>query len=133
MGRFDQAVARGRRLAEARMRDTCQFRRKTGTSTNPATGKITPVYANGYAGKCRLKQPSPTAAPATVGEAVVVMVGVEVHIPMGAAPVPQTGDECVITASTGDPDLVGRVFVVDAPHRHADATARRLKVKERTS
>ncbi|MFC4146610.1 DUF6093 family protein [Micromonospora mangrovi] len=131
--RIDRAVARGRRVAEARMRDTCAFRRKTGTVTNPTTGKITPTYAAGYAGKCRVKQPSPTAAPATAGEAVVVMVGVEVHIPMSGTPAPQPGDECVITASAGDPDLVGRTFVVDAPHRHSDATARRLKVKERTS
>lgn len=115
------------------MRDTCAFRRKTGSTTDPRTGKITPVYADGYAGRCRVKMPSPQGSPTEAGEAVVVMSAIEVHIPMSGTPVPQVGDECVITGSTGDPALVGAVFVVDKPHRQPDSTARRIGVKERSS
>lgn len=129
---LDILLASGRRAAEARMRDQCQFRRRTGTTTDRTTGQITPTYANGYAGRCRVKHTSPQGSPAEAGEAVVVMLSLEVHIPM-SAPAPEEGDEVTITASEGDPALVGKVFVVAAPHRHSDATARRVGVRERTS
>ncbi|MFI6228885.1 DUF6093 family protein [Micromonospora echinospora] len=128
-----RVLAAGRRAAEARMRDECAFRRKTGSTTDPRTGKITPVYADGYAGPCRVKMPTPQGTPTEAGEAVVVMSAIEVHIPMPGTPVPQVGDECVITSSTGDPALVGAVFIVDKPHRQPDSTARRIGVKERSS
>jgi hypothetical protein len=130
---LDAVLARGRAAAERRMRDECAFRRKTGTTTDKVTGQITPTYAAGYTGRCRVKHTSPQGSPAEAGEAVVVMLSLEVHIPMSGTPAPQVGDECVITASEGDPGLVGKVFVVETPHRHSDATARRLGVKERTS
>lgn len=128
-----RVLAAGRRAAESRMRDECAFRRRTGSTTDRDTGQITPVYADGYTGRCRIKMPTPQGTPTKAGEAVVVMSAIEVHIPMSGSPVPQAGDECVITASAGDPALVGAVFVVDRPHRQPDATARRVGVRERSS
>jgi hypothetical protein len=70
--------------------------------------------------------------PTDVGEAALVLLRLEVQLPMSVVGLAE-GDEVTITASTLDPDLVGRVFVVrDLAHK-THATARRVGVVEKTS
>lgn len=127
-------LARGRRAAEALMVDQCAIRRRTGESTDPVSGVVTPTYATIYAGRCRVQQPG-TGAQAreeSPGEQYALLLRLEVHVPMSVTGI-EADDEVVITASEHDPDLVGRVMIVrDLAHK-SHATARRLGVQERTS
>jgi len=126
------ALARGRALAESLMTDSCTIRRVTGTVTDPDTGRVTPTYTSVYEGRCRVQQQQVQARAVEPGEAHLLMLRLEVHLPMSVTGV-AAGDEVVITASTHDPDLVSRVFVVRELAHKSHATARRLGVEEKTS
>lgn len=124
----ESVLARGRAAAEQGMVDACTSRRQTGTTYDDNTGATTPAWTAVYAGPCRLKQPSLTASSSTVGEAAVVLVQPEIHLPMDV-PLHKPGDEITLTACPLDPLSVGRVFIVKAM---SGATARRYSVIERT-
>ena len=123
-------LARARAAAERLMVDSCTIRRVTGTVTDPDTGQIAPTYATVYTGKCRVQQRGPSARSVEAGEAHLLMQRLEVHVPVSAEGI-RAGDEVTVTVS-GDPDLVGRVFVVRELAVKSLATARRLGVEERT-
>lgn len=126
------ALLRGRAAAEALMVDTCTIRRKTGETTDPDTGVITPTLTTIYTGKCRIQQQSGIARPADVGQANVFLSRLELQIPMAVTGV-DSDDEAVIDTSVNDPDLVGRVFHVRELAHKTHATARRFQVDEVTS
>lgn len=125
-------LARGRAAAERLMVDECTIRRRTGETTDPDSGVITPTYDTVYEGRCRVQQPAAQATEESPGEQHALMLRLEVHLPMNVTGI-EADDEVTITASVHDPDLPGRVFVVrDLAHK-SHATARRLGVQERTS
>jgi len=123
-------LARGRRAAERLMVDECVIRRRTGETTGPG-GVVTPTYEQLYAGRCRVQQPPVQAQAQEPGEAHVLVLRLEVHVPMPVSGL-RVGDEVEITASAHDPDLVGRTFLVHDLAHKTQATARRLGVVERT-
>lgn len=125
-------LARGRRVAEALMVDECLIRRRTGETTDPHSGVITPTYATVYSGRCRVQQSTGTAQEEEAGEANILLVRFEVQIPMSVVGV-QADDEVVITASAHDPDLVDREFLVRRLAHKTHAVMRRLQVEEATS
>lgn len=130
---LDAAIARARIRTEAQQfRDTCTVRRQTGTAYDDTTGVTTPTWTALYDGPCRFKQPSASASTTTAGEADVLLQTPEVHLPM-SADLLRPQDEITITGSVNDPKSVGRVFIVRAVPAHANATARRYGVTERTS
>src|SRR5690606_23714913 len=123
-------LARARAAAERLMVDECVIRRRVGETTGPG-GVVTPVYEQRYAGRCRVQQPTMLAQPQRPGEAQVLALRLEVHVPMAVTGV-QVGDEVEVTSSAHDPDLVGRVLIVHDLAHKTQATARRLGVVERT-
>lgn len=129
---IESALVRGRVAAAQRMTDTCTTRRQTGTTYDDTTGATTPTWTAGYAGPCRVRQPSAGGSRATVGEADVILQRPEVHLPMTAALL-SPGDEVTLTGSVSDPLSIGRVFRVHAVPVHSQATARRYEVIERLS
>lgn len=112
------------------MVDACAIRRRTGESVG-ADGAITPTYATLYAGKCRVQQVTAEPTPADPGEDRELLVRLTVQLPMSVTGV-QPGDEITVTASAHDPDLPGRVFLVQGLHHKTEATSRRVSVIERT-
>jgi hypothetical protein len=130
---LDGAIIRARARTEAQqLRDTCTVRRQTGTGYDDATGVTTPTVTVLYDGPCRMKQPNASASTATAGVADVLLQTPEIHLPM-SADLLKPQDEITITNSTSDPASIGRVFIVRAVPAHANATARRYGVTERTS
>jgi hypothetical protein len=129
----DALTARGQAAAEAGMVDACVIRRRSGPTTDPDTGVVTPTYTTVYTGKCKTQQAPAggNANPSVVGEAYLLMLRLEVHLPMTVAGL-DTDDEITITSSR-DPDLVGRVFLIRELAHKTYATARRVGVQERTS
>lgn len=128
----DAVLARGRMMAEALMVDECVIRRRTGETTDPESGEITPTYADVYSGRCRVQQTSAQAAQEDAGEDYQLLLRLEVHLPMSVIGL-EAGDEVAITSSVHDPDLPGRTFLIrDLAHK-SHATARRVGVTERTS
>jgi hypothetical protein len=131
---MDSAIARARaRTEQVQLRDTCTIRRQgSGVVYDDETGVTTPAWTALYDGPCRMKQPNAQASSSRVGEATVLLQQPEVHLPM-SAPLMRPGDEITITGSANDPASVGRVFIIRDIPAHANATARRYGVTERTS
>lgn len=127
----ETVLARGRAAAERLMTDACVIRRKTGETTDPNSGVITPVYTTVYSGKCRVQQPNAQARMAEAGEAHILLLRLEVHLPVSVVGV-QVADEVDVTTSA-DADLGTRVFLVHDLAHKTHATARRIGIEERTS
>jgi hypothetical protein len=128
----DDVLARGRAAAEARMVDACTIRRRNGETTDQNTGEITPTYDQLYQGKCRVQQEAMQAQQQDAGEAYLLMVRLEVHLPIAVTGL-QPDDEVKITASISDPDLPGRTFYIRDLAHASEKTARRVGTVERTS
>lgn len=125
-------LAAGRRAAELLMVDECTIGRVTGQSTDPDTGVITDTTAEQYAGRCRVQQRTASAGERDVGEATVLLLRLEVHVPMTVTGL-RVDDVVTITASAHDPDLPGRRFRIRELAHKSHATARRLGCEELTS
>jgi Family of unknown function (DUF6093) len=126
------ALARARQLAEKLMMDTCQITRKTGESIG-AGGVITPIVAAVYSGKCRVQAKAGSAGSwSDIGEASRVVSRLELQLPISAAET-REGDKVTITASTFDPQLPGKVFVVRDVMHKSYLTSRRITITETTS
>jgi hypothetical protein len=128
----DELLVRGRAAAEDRMVDACTIRRRTGETTDPNTGEITPTYDVLYQGQCRVQQQAMQAQQQDAGEAYLLMVRLEVHLPITVTGL-EPDDEVQITASSTDPDLPGRTFYIRDLAHASDKTARRVGTVERTS
>ena len=125
------AVARGQRFAERQMTDSCTVRRRTGETTNPSTGEVTPVMTPVYSGRCRLIQSSPSGGQVTVGEAVLTLSGSVLCLPVSAGGV--TTDDVATMDASSDSDLVGRTLRITAPAHQSHGVERRFPVTEISS
>lgn len=114
------------------MVDTCLIQRRTGETTDD-DGNVTSTFVTVYSGKCKVHQQSVQARAADPGEAYVLMVRRELHLPVATSVGVRAGDEVTVLACVHDADLVGRVLVVRDEAAKSAATARRLGVEERTS
>jgi len=123
---------RGRIRAEALMVDTCTVKRLAGEATDPETGVVTPTYTTLYSGKAKFQQRATTGGPTDIGQAVVALVQLEVHLPTSVTGI-TTGDIVTCTASALDAELVGRSFRVQGVAHKTFETARRLPLQEVTS
>lgn len=121
----DQAfVDRGRAMAEARMLSECTIRHKTGkTAQNEATGRVEPIWAVVYTGKCRVRGGrSGTGYRVETTPAGERAVGApEIHLPWDTAGV-SDGDLVEITAG----DRAGTVWRVLNSDAADQQTAYRL-------
>jgi hypothetical protein len=119
------------------MKDTCEIKRKTGSSTDPDTGVVTSTYAVvypqvGQPGKCRVQQRALESQGSDVGEARIYQVPWELQLPMATSTGIEVEDVATITACVLDPDLVGRAWWVKGKAGGTHKTARRLQVEEVT-
>jgi hypothetical protein len=127
------ALARGRAAALALMVDTVTITRVTGTTTDPDTGVVTPTTSTVYTGTAKIQQGAvPLGEPKDLGEASILVVRLEVHLPVSATGV-LADDVVTVTASALDPDLVGKRFVIRSVAHKSFLTARRCDVSEVTS
>jgi hypothetical protein len=126
-------LARGRTAAEAGMADACTIRRASGSgTTDPVTGVPSQTYTTLYSGKCRVQQQVAIARPHDVGEDRVWLVRFDLQLPMATSAGLEVGDRVTITASVADPDLTGRVFMVNELAHKTEATSRRVGIIEVT-
>ncbi len=121
-------LALGRAAAERSMIDTCTVQRTTGESEGPG-GVITPTTSTVYTGACRVQVRAETGTQSDVGEASLILTRHEIHLPISAVGI-REGDVVTITASTNDPDLVGRTYAVRDVLTKSEATARRVTAVE---
>lgn len=126
----ETALLRGQAAALASMVDACTIRRRTGESTDPDTGVITPTWASLYVGVCRVQQSLAQADQHDVGEDYQLRLRLTVQLPVTVTGL-QVNDEVTVTTSR-DADLVGRVFLVRDLFHKTDETSRRVGVTERT-
>lgn len=127
------AVLRGRRRAEALMRDTCTIHPIAGQTTDPDSGVVTPTLGPAvYTGKCKIQTQKPFPSTPDAGEHVWTVGPLYLHLPVVGSEQVETGHEVVITASVGDPANVGRVFRIKSGDRKTYATAFRPLVEEVT-
>ncbi|QDY06163.1 hypothetical protein FJK98_02455 [Micromonospora sp. HM134] len=129
----ESALRAGRRAAERLMVDRCTIRRTTGVSTNPETGQTAPTDATIYQGRCRVQQSAVQSREESPGQAELLMVPRELHLPVATSGGVRVDDEVVIDACTYDPDLVGRHLTVRGESAKSLATARRLHIEEAAS
>lgn len=125
------ALLRGRAAAEALMVDTCTIRRKLAPVTSTVDATVTWTYATIYSGKCRFQQQAADARTEDAAEAFVRLLRLELQLPMAVTGI-RALDEVTCDTSALDPDLPGRVLLVrDLAHK-THATARRIRLEERT-
>jgi hypothetical protein len=113
------------------MSSTCTVRRVSGSSTDPATGVVTPTYTSVYTGPCKVQSTPGNAwagSPEAGGHSFTVQ-SLELHLPVSAGPV-RVGDVVDVTADPNDAQLVGRRYRVVAEHHKSWATAQRVPVEE---
>lgn len=125
------ALARGRAAAEALMVDTCTIRRRSNPVTSTVDATVTWTTTTVYSGKCRFQQQASRAREEDEGEAYVRMLRLELYLPMAVTGI-RTIDEVTCDTSALDPDLSGRVFLIQELAHKTHATARRMRLEERT-
>lgn len=120
-----------RAQAESRMTETVlvgKFR----DGSDPATGAATRVLVTErYSGKARVRYPSYAVAEMSPASQPVAQQDVIVSLPVGSGPVFE-GDEVLVTASTVDPNVVGRRFRVKGQPAAGQTTAYRVPVIEQS-
>src|SRR4051812_23622455 len=106
----DSALARGQIIALAGMVDACTLRRRTGETTDPTSGVITPTWSALYTGPCRVQQSLAQADQHDAGENYLLQLRLVLQLPVTVTGL-EVDDEVTMTVSR-DADLVGRVFLV---------------------
>jgi hypothetical protein len=125
-------LARGRRLAEARMSETCQIGREIDGPLDEATGKRTKVIEPVYSGPCRFRAANVQARDVEVLGQFLVSQSATLSLPIDGSGLVTKGHIVRITASKTDPALVDKQATIDGPFASSDATARRFPVTVRT-
>lgn len=125
----ESALARGRLFAAKLFVDACTITRKTGEATNPDTGTITPTSLTIYSGKCKVQGASGFARPSDIGQAVLFLTRMQLHVPV-TAPVAQPDDLVTVTACVHDPDMVGRQWHIRGTPDKSWPTAHRYGIEE---
>ena len=110
------------------MLDACAVKRPDGSAYNETTGLDETTYDTLFASKCKVQSRDLDARERDAGGRESTAVRVTIHLPISAGAV-EVDDVLTITASTFDPQLVGRAFRVLAPVGKSFATARRVEVE----
>lgn len=126
-----EALLAGRLEAEALMVDACVVRRQTGESTDPVTGKVTPVLVPVYSGPCKVQQTMAQSNTTVSGDYQFTLQNTRLDVPVSAGPL-RVNDTVELTASVLDPQLVGRVYRVVELFHKTFATSQRTRVEEVT-
>jgi len=113
------------------MVDACVIRRRTGETTDPTTGEVTPTYAQVYSGKCRVQTRNIATQSSNVGQQRVDLFTSELQLPIEVVDV-LVNDVVEVTDSL-DPALVGHSMRVTNLAYGTHKTARRLPLQEITS
>lgn len=124
-----QALAAGRRAAEAKMLDTCTAGRPAEEDETDGEGNVTTPLTPLYAGKCLVQTYEAQETNPVSGGATLTVQRYRVDVPVGSF-APAIGDVIQITAAAADPNLVGRRYRVVALLHKSQATAYRLGVRE---
>lgn len=127
------ALAMGRAMAEARFTETLTFYVSNGIITDPDTlvdiESKTTLYAN-VSG--RIKYPTTTVSDSSPAGQSIASQSVVVSVAVGATPLVRTDHFCLVTASSVDPDMVGRKFLIGGMPQSGQVTAHRYPVKEKS-
>lgn len=128
---LDSVLAAGRAAAISLMVDACEITRAGGPPVWDETlGDYThPTPVLVWSGPCRVQTRQLMVGEADVGERVVGLVRVEIHVPVEGTTDVARGDTVTITGARFDPALVGRAFTVQSGHAGTHKTARRLSVE----
>ncbi len=117
------------------MTDECTIIRVTATATDPETGEVVVTGSvTIYDGPCRVQEQGGQGRDAaTASDQSQIVHYRTLQLPVSTSDGILAGDQVTITASTNDPDLAGRTFVVRDEAAKSEATARRLGVEEITA
>jgi hypothetical protein len=116
--------------AESLMTDTVLIRRKSGAPVlNQSTGELVQGYTTIYSGVCRLKMRSTVVRDVDAASQLLGVQSPELHVPVAGTADIRNDDVFELTASVGDPGLVGLSGVVVGMFPHTGSTARRLPVE----
>jgi hypothetical protein len=120
----------GRTLAESRMTDAVTVTRKDGEPVlDDETGDLVQTYETIYTGPCRLVLRSGVVRDVDAQSQLLGVQRLELHVPVAGTSDIRNDDLFELTASTGDPSLVGLSGVVLGMFPHTGSTARRLPVE----
>ncbi len=124
------AIARGRRLAERLMVDTCVVQRVIGETTDDETGVVEPVLETVYSGRCKLQNQTQYETGSVAGGHLSVEQRSLVHFPVGSFQ-SKHGDLCTFTASVA-PGVSGQKFRLqgETPYRTFETAYRVYAVQE---
>lgn len=132
----ESVILAGRKFSEEAFTATCTIRRPTGqTVTDPTTLVQTPTYSVVHTGvPCKINAAARRPDEAQLAGQMAAKSELAWHVPMTITGV-LTNDEATIdtvSASVGDPDLIGRKFRVTGEFVKSFATARRFPVEDIT-
>ena len=124
-------LATARAFAESLMVSTCTISRPSG---EPVWDEETGTYAPPpvvvvYAGRCKLQDTGRAVANTEAGEREVAVTDKQLHLPVDGSGAVRRGDVARIDTNPLDPSVVGREFIVQAPHEGTAKTARRLPIE----
>jgi hypothetical protein len=136
------AIARGRRMAERLMVDTCLVQRVVGETTNEQTGVVEPILQTVYPdptwpddhpwkrGKCKLQNQTQYETGSESGGHLSIEQRSLVHFPVGSFQ-SKHGDLCTFTASVA-PGVAGQKYRLqgETPYRTFETAYRVYAVQE---
>ena len=121
-------LARGRRMAERRMTDTCLITRRGPAVLDEATGKKTPTTVVVYQGKCEFRAAQVQATTAEQSGQQLVVQDATLKLPIATSTAVSKDHDVEILTSATDPALVGLKARIVGPFASAYTTARRFPV-----
>ena len=124
----EDAVAEGRRQAEALMFDACTVDRP-GPPVTDADGVVSPSLERIYTGPCKVQQTIAQSSSPTAGGHSFTVQSTRWDTPVSAGPF-AVNDVVTMTGAVLDPQLVGRVYRVVELFHKSGATAQRVRVEE---
>lgn len=124
------ALNRGRRAAQADMRDACRITRPSGEAVwNSETLQYEPgAPVVVYEGRCKLRRAALQARRYDVAGQLFIEKGSTLHLPMLTSVGIAKDDVGEIISSATDPELAGARFSIESAEAYANGTSRRLKV-----
>lgn len=125
-----RTIARGRRMAEKLMVDTCLVQRVIGETTNDETGVVEPILETVYSGRCKLQNQTQYETGSVAGGHLSVEQRSLVHFPVGSFQ-SKHGDLCAFTTSVA-PGVAGQKYRLqgETPYRTFETAYRVYAVQE---
>jgi len=112
------------------MTDAVTVSRKDGEPVlNETTGELVQAYVTVFEGPCRLVLRSGVVRDVDAQSQLLGVQQLELHVPVAGSAGIRNDDVFELTASDGDPSLVGLTGVVLGMFPHTGSTARRLPVE----